>query len=229
MRSFRRLLFTIHLNQHTKLSAPFDKAASWYDRLATLVYGQRLLAAQREMLEELPENGRVLWVGGGTGTMLPVLLESRPHLHVDYLEESSRMISIAAGRITGREQQVSFATSLEYLEPREAEYDAVLLFFVMDVFETRELSLQLQKWLRYANPQGKVLVAEFCVPAEQPGRMLAKVLIPTMYSFFRLSIGMSNTRLPDWKGCLEEQGFQEVKRTERLLGIILSACWQVKG
>ena len=70
----------------------FDSIAPFYDFLVKLVFGKKIWEAQRTHLNEIPENGSVLILGGGPGR----ILESLPaNINVTYLELSSKMIERA--------------------------------------------------------------------------------------------------------------------------------------
>jgi ubiquinone/menaquinone biosynthesis C-methylase UbiE len=53
----------------------FDFIAPYYDFLSKLIFGKRLRIAQTSLLSKIPRHQRILLVGGGTGWILPELLQ----------------------------------------------------------------------------------------------------------------------------------------------------------
>lgn len=77
----------------------FDLLAPIYDRLAGLVFGRSIRRAQVSGLGQLPKGGKVLAVGGGTGTFLPDLCRTVMPEQVVYVEASEKMLRRANKRM----------------------------------------------------------------------------------------------------------------------------------
>jgi ubiquinone/menaquinone biosynthesis C-methylase UbiE len=73
----------------------FDPVAPFYDSLAFIVYGNTLIRAKKAFIHCLPEKGKLLLIGGGTGNILNDVLRSRKALFIDFIEPSKKMISLA--------------------------------------------------------------------------------------------------------------------------------------
>ncbi|MEL6133253.1 MAG: hypothetical protein AAFR59_07810, partial [Bacteroidota bacterium] len=72
----------------------YDWIARGYDQLAKWVYGDLLLAAQREAIAQLGEGAHVLWIGGGTGRVIPALLEQKI-ASLTFVDASQKMLDRA--------------------------------------------------------------------------------------------------------------------------------------
>lgn len=205
----------------------FDKSTKWYDWLSKLVFGNRLRKMERKLIPHLPHSGTILWVGGGSGQILPEIIDARPDLKILYLDSSENMISMARKRISGAEANVSFFTSHKQLADCQEDLAAVLLFFVLDVFEEEGLQEALSTWISNSGKKASLLlVADFDYPTSWPGNVFARLLIPLMYFFFSLTIQIPTTKLPNWKKSLIQFGYAETSMNTSLIGVIRSGCWR---
>mgnify|MGYP001557100914 CR=1 FL=1 len=78
----------------------YDKVAYFYDRLATLVFGNRLHKARIANLDRIKAGDRVLVVGGGSGQLLDHLDQGGLECHVDFVEVSASMMRKAQMKVT---------------------------------------------------------------------------------------------------------------------------------
>lgn len=206
----------------------FDKSINWYDSLSSFVFGSRLRQMERELIPHVPDSGTILWIGGGSGQILPEIIAARPSLEILYLDTSEKMVAKAKRRLAGTEAKVSFFTSLSQITHDQAPLDAVLLFFVLDVFTEQELQEILPIWNSCGSKKTNLLlVADFDYPISRLGNLFARMLIPLMYVFFRLSIQIPTKKLPDWKKSLDQLGYTESSITTSLMGVLRSGCWKV--
>lgn len=205
----------------------FDKSTTWYDRLSKFVFGNRLRNSERKLIPNLPHTGTILWIGGGSGQILPEILKARPNLRILFLDTSEKMNALARNRISDANDRVEFFTSHAQLKEREEEITAILLFFVLDVFEEEELNEVLPHWTMSSDQKVELLlVADFDYPETGTGRLMASLLIPIMYFFFRLTIQFPTKRLPDWKKSLRHLGYEEKVVNKSLRGVIRSGTWR---
>ena len=81
----------------------FDLIAPVYDRLAGFVFGRRLRqAAAWVVAAGLPPTARrILFIGGGTGRLLPAVLHTAPTAQVLYVEASGEMLRLARQVLAG--------------------------------------------------------------------------------------------------------------------------------
>jgi tRNA (cmo5U34)-methyltransferase len=86
----------------------FNTIAPFYDFLVRLVFQQRLQEAQESLLVQIPEKGRVLILGGGTGWVLTRLLELKPEVSIVYVEVSEKMLALSQQRWQRQEGRERF-------------------------------------------------------------------------------------------------------------------------
>ncbi|TGE08100.1 class I SAM-dependent methyltransferase [Hymenobacter fodinae] len=205
----------------------FDYVAAFYDPLARLVYGRALQRAQQAALEALlTGTPRILIVGGGTGWVLGEVLRQRPEAQILYLEASPQMLrrsqEFMQQHWPSKLAQVEFRLGTEAtLQPQE-QFDAVVTFFLLDLFEPhrlRELVARLQAARRLGAPW---LVADFAFPRTWWQRLL----LATMYAFFGLTTGISARRRPPLEAELERLGLSARPVGAFYGGMVEATVWQ---
>ncbi|PJJ59191.1 class I SAM-dependent methyltransferase [Hymenobacter chitinivorans] len=182
----------------SSVDAGFDRVAPFYDPLARLVFGDALRRAQQAALAGLPPGRpRVLIIGGGSGWVLGEVLQRRPDARVLYLEASALMLAKSRATLLQAAPehagQVEFRLGTEHdLRPDES-FDAIITFFFLDLFEPRRLQAILDALNQARRPGAPWLLADF-----RPAQTLwQRLLLQTMYRFFRLTTGISGRAMPD--------------------------------
>lgn len=206
----------------------FDHVAGFYDPLARLVFGPLLLRVQRAALRAgLPTGGapRVLFIGGGTGQVLPDLLRQAPAAEVVYLEASARMLAQAqqlAAATPGATGRVEFRHGTEADVRSDEQFDVILAFFLFDLFPPAELEAMLQRLQRHTHAGTRWLVADFAPPRRGWQRGLQWL----MYRFFGLTAGVRGRRLPDIAGALTRRGLRLGWAQRWAQGLVQAGVWQ---
>ncbi|WP_162053527.1 class I SAM-dependent methyltransferase [Pontibacter pamirensis] len=190
----------------------FHRVASFYDRLARLVYGDALEQAQLSLLPHLPQQGRVLVIGGGSGWILEQLLLAGKQLDILYLDAAPAMLQRARHRFERFRQphqcMVSFRLGTEQaLQPHE-QFEAVITPFLLDLFPPLRLQQLMQTLAAALTPHGRWLFADFW-PMQQPPPLRQRLLVWSMYSFFGFVSGVKAKQLPDYTAHFNSLGFKE--------------------
>jgi tRNA (cmo5U34)-methyltransferase len=183
----------------------FDRIAPLYDLLSRLVFGKSMIKSQLCFIDELKKCNSVLVLGGGTGWWLNDLIKKQPHLKITFVDSSLEMIGLAkAGVVSGHAIHFVHGT-IESLSVGE-EFDAVVLYYFLDLFPDEQLPDILQKINVHMNAQSLWLVSDF-VNKKKWHALLLKL----MYSFFYFTTGLNNRSLPPWEQCLRTNGLSEIK------------------
>ncbi|WP_316839985.1 class I SAM-dependent methyltransferase [Pedobacter gandavensis] len=112
----------------------YDHIARYYDRLSRLVFFKSQLNAQLDQLQYLPEKGRVLIVGGGTGWILEEIAKVRPDgLSLVYVEISTKMIELSKQRVIAGNTVEFVNLGIEDFSS-DAPFDVVCTPFLFDNF-----------------------------------------------------------------------------------------------
>ncbi|GAB2474656.1 hypothetical protein GCM10011375_24250 [Hymenobacter qilianensis] len=208
-------------------SASFDFVAAFYDPLARLVFGSALQRAQQAALAYLlPSAPSVLIVGGGTGWVLLETLRLRPAARILYLEASAAMLrksqALLQRHAPAHVAQVEFRLGTEADLPPGAQFDALITFFLLDLFTLPDLRRLLQRLQAASLPGATWLVADFCPPEVWWQRGLLTV----MYAFFRLTANIKARRLPPWPEELARLGLSRISQERFFSGMIEAAAFR---
>lgn len=188
------------------LTASFDTIAPVYDPLARLVFGRSIVQAQTCFLDTVPPGARVLIIGGGTGWILTELLQKQAIAHIDYVEASARMISLAQQKYRNFKKKhaishsatVKFIQGTEHNVPSETLYDVIITFFVLDMYHNEALRNITQKLYDKLISGGIWLFADFKTNQKRVQRWWHQALVNLMFLFFRLTCNLQNRKLPDY-------------------------------
>jgi SAM-dependent methyltransferase len=210
---------------HPPPDSGFDRVAAFYDPLAQLVYGRALQAAQQAALVAgLPPGApRVLIIGGGTGWVLAEVLQLRPQARVLYLEASPRMLARAQQLArTIPAAQVEFRLGTEAALAPTDQFNVIVTFFLLDLFEPRRLRRLVARLHQACLPGAPWLLADFAAPCF----WWQRGLLAAMYGFFRATTGISARRLPPIHQELESLGLRPVQEQRYFGGMVEAVVWQ---
>ena len=203
----------------------FDRVASFYDRLARLVYGDALEQAQLYLIPFIPANCRVLVIGGGSGWLLQQLVLTGRQLDILYLDAAPGMLKRAEAKYKSMHLphscQVTFRLGTEAaLQPHE-QFDVIITPFLLDLFPPQRLHQLMQQLAAVLAPAGKWLFADFW-PVKQPIPFWQKLLTWGMYAFFGAVSGVKARHLPNYGRHFQDLGFKEVA-TQQFYGGFVQA------
>jgi tRNA (cmo5U34)-methyltransferase len=190
----------------------FDRIASFYDALAYFVYGDSLQRAQKALLPFIPDQGRILIIGGGSGWILVQLIKTGKHLDILYLDAAPAMLNKAKKKYqkikSDSSIRIEFRLGTEQeIKPQE-QYDVIFTPFILDLFLPQRLQ-QLMTRLKVAlSPTGSWLFVDFW-PVTQSPPYWQKMLIKGMYLFFGTLSGVKARKLPDYNWHFNNLGLKE--------------------
>lgn len=202
----------------------FDAIAPFYDHLAHLVFGRTLERAQLSLLHQLPEGGRWLLLGGGTGWLLKHVMDRCQPDSVLYLEASGRMLDLAQKRLANQSngQKISFRLGTEAALAAADSFDVILTPFVLDLFPERWLEqVMIPVLAGKLKPGGYWLSTDFVPTTVWWQRLLARCML----IFFGLTTGIHTTRLPDWSRLVQKK-MTLIAETRSLTGMIRSELFR---
>lgn len=168
--------------------ANFNRIAVVYDFLKGLVFGQQLEKASNYFLDQLPENSKILIVGGGAGQILENFQSSH---QIKYLELSKVMLRKA--------KQIRSKATIDYIQAdilewsTDDKFDFIVTPFILDCFNEHQLKLLFQKLNNILNKDGEWIQTDF-----YPKNSAHKLLIKFMYIFFNYSINLKVNKLADF-------------------------------
>ncbi|MBC8152736.1 MAG: class I SAM-dependent methyltransferase [Bacteroidetes bacterium] len=202
----------------------FDLIAPLYDTLSRVVFGRSLERAQLVLLPKIPPNSSILLVGGGTGFLLAKLLADCQPTRILFLEASVAMLRRARCRVqhhplVGR---VEFRHGTQVSLQSGEVFGVVIVPFVLDLFPEATLRTHLlPPLLRVTAPGGHWLATDF---VNSP-RLYHRLVLKTMYRFFRLVSGVEARQLPDWPRLLSEAGLTSEEQAVAAGGQVQTGWW----
>ncbi|WP_439880013.1 class I SAM-dependent methyltransferase [Pontibacter sp. MBLB2868] len=179
----------------------FHYAAPFYDKLAKLVYGSALQQAQLALFPFLPQQGRVLIIGGGSGWILEQLTHTGKKLDILYLDAAPAMLKLAQAKYKKLHQQhncsVAFRLGTEQKIESQEQFDVIITPFLLDLFPPQRLHQLMSKLKHALPPDGLWLVADFW-PVLQHPPLWQRALVWAMYTFFGAISSVQAKQLPDY-------------------------------
>lgn len=207
------------------MKASFDRLAPVYDLLAGWVFQGAIQRAQRLFLAEIPYQADVLFLGGGTGSLLPVIFRWQPAGRITYVEASSAMLSRAQRTVeryrtaypNRSRPAVTFIHGSEEDLPGPATYQVVITNFVLDMYSDEDLPGLMQRIQSHCSDSTCWIFTDFRVSTGAVRSGWQRLLLRVMFRFFRLTAGLSVHRLPDYGRHFRALGWQ-ISREQSFYG-----------
>ena len=207
----------------------FDRVAPYYDSLARLVFGNSIQQAQYHFLDQIPPAARVLVVGGGTGWILPYLLERPEVVHITFLENSARMLTLAQQTMGSFHKpstaSVIFVHGDEHSLTESDRFSVVITNFVLDMYQGSALDNLVQTLTDHLSPRGVWLFTDFRLSEQKKHRWWQRIVAQTMYAFFHLTAGIARHPLPPYHQCFTSKNFRMVLERSFFSDFIVSRVY----
>lgn len=199
----------------------FDRIAEIYDVLARLVFGRSIVKAQTNYLPRIEENSKVLFLGGGSGWLVEELMKYCPSAQVWYIEASAKMISLTQKR-NFPQMNITFIHGTEESIPEDLVFNTIITNFYLDLFPGIVQRKIIQRIASKLAPHGNWFVTDFV----DEGKIWQRLLLKSMYIFFRFTSKIQANELADWRKQLQEIGFKKMESTAFFRGFIISAIYK---
>jgi len=179
----------------------YNHIAWIYDWLAKIVYGEKQELAKQAFLAKIPDKGKILVVGGGTGKIIDYLRDLDKQLEVDFIELSTNMMSYAKKRKVSH-LKINFHQH-SILDLKSKDYDVVLTNFFFDQFSLLKAHLILQHIKTKLKPNGIILFSDFIVTNNTWDRIVNRI----MFYFFQLTAKVRTNNFPNYNILFSSLGF----------------------
>ena len=200
----------------------FDSIAKYYDWLARLVFGSSILNSQTLFLNKIPPSSKVLVLGGGTGWWLKELLFNRPGCRILFIERSAEMMKLAMK--ANEDDRIIFVLGTENSLNSWNEFDVIITFFYLDLFQEKKLQGVIEKIRLSMKPNALWLAADFVKT-----KWWHSVMLFMMYAFFWFTTGLRNRYLPNWEAFLLENDLTKVDGEMFYGNFMMSGLYRVKN
>jgi len=203
------------------MAANYNNSAWFYDRLSRLIYGRTIIKSQVYLLNHIPANSNILIVGGGTGWILEEITKIHPSgLNITYVEIAEKMIALSRKRNAGGNKVNFLNQAIENVKD-DSIYDIVITPFLFDNFTEQTLQKVFDHMHNCLKPGGIWLNTDFHVT----GKWRHKLLLRSMFIFFRLICGIEASKLPGIQQCFERFGYISIDQKSFFSDFIISTAY----
>ncbi|MCF0050100.1 class I SAM-dependent methyltransferase [Dyadobacter sp. LJ53] len=203
----------------------YDRTAGFYDKLSKLVFGDALMEAQRSVLHFIPEDAKILIAGGGTGAILEEIARVRAQgVSITYVEISKKMIGVASKRSVGGNNVQFVNAAIESFKTNE-RFDVIITSFLFDNFRQDKAEAVFYALDNLLNPAGMWLFTDFNVE-QNPNRIWQKLLLKSMYLFFKILSNVEANELPEMEMLLSNAGYKTISKRLFYRNFVKSLIYQ---
>jgi ubiquinone/menaquinone biosynthesis C-methylase UbiE len=205
-----------------EMPANYNNSAWFYDGLSHVVYGRALISAQVYLLQYVPAGASVLIAGGGTGWILEELTQIHPSgLQITYVEVAADMMTLSKKRNTGSNKVIFINDAVENVNP-DIKFDVVITPFLFDNFTEQTTQKVFNHLHNLLKPGGLWLNADFQIT----GKWWQKVLLRSMFLFFRMLCNIEASQLPDVNSQFELYGYEVIDERTFFGDFIISIVYK---
>jgi cyclopropane fatty-acyl-phospholipid synthase-like methyltransferase len=206
----------------------FDLLAPHYRWMEAVMAGGLLQRCRARWLTEVKDSRRALLIGEGNGRMLELCATALPDCHFTVLDQSEGMLRQARSRWKrfGGMQVVEFRQAdLRQWRAAGETFDLVVTNFFLDCFNPQELAEVVSNIAASASPRTRWLLADFCVPTCGWRRVRATAALALAYGFFRVTTGISASRITAPETVLQAADFVLQRRETFNCGFLHADLW----
>lgn len=211
----------------------FDRLAPVYRPMEAVLAGDKLQRCRLTHLAKTQSARRALLLGEGHGRFIVPLLQSNSTVQVTCVDASAGMLeqtrqAMQRAGLSAERVQLVHADALSW-EPAEPGFDLISTHFFLDCFTSAQLDQLVAKIKSLSAPKAHWLISDFCAPDQGLARIRARLILWSMYRFFRLATKLPASHLTDYTPILEQHGFQLEARAVYEWGLLRGDCWVGKG
>ena len=206
----------------------FDVLAPHYRWMEVVLAGEKLQRCRTAFLDCIPIAKNVLILGEGNGRFLLECRRKMPMAHIVCVDASARMLALAQRRLGDNCGSTEFVCNdaLVWTASRH-DFDLIVTHFFLDCFRPEQLESLIAKLADAAAPDANWLLADFQSAPAGLARVRSKLILWTMYRFFRVVTRLPAKELTSPDVLLQQHGFRLVERRATDWGLIHSDRWQL--
>jgi len=208
----------------------FDLLAPYYDLMELVLAGGKLHRCRTAFLDQIADCRNILLVGEGHGRALVECCRRFPGARIVCLDASAGMLARARLRM---EREAGPTSNVEFIQAdvldwpvRAQEFDLVVTNFFLDCFRREQLEVIIPRLAGGLLPGGNWLLSDFQVGKKRGQRLRSKLILWTMYCFFRAVTNLPARRLCAPEEFLIREGLHLRGQVESEWGLLRSDWWQ---
>jgi len=215
------------------LQMSFDPLAPWYRWMENLLAGGKLHRGRIAFLGQIPPPSHILLPGEGHGRTLAECCQRFPQAQITCVDASAGMIDQARRQLArhhlsdGRVQFIR-ADLLSWSPPAQT-YDLIITNYFLDCFRPEQLAQLIPRLAASTTPDASWLLADFQIPAAGLARLRSRLILWSLYAFFRVATRLPARRLTPPDATLQAAGFIRHRHVETEWGLLHSDWWRRKA
>lgn len=191
--------------------------------MAKLVFMGKIRKAQREFINVIKDDSKVLIIGGGTGWILEDIMKTATP-SITYIEASIKMVARAEKRKYPN-GQIEFINEA-YTGQNLGEFDFIMTPFFLDLFEGEDLKKMMYSINNALKTNGYWLFTDFNQEIELQKRSWKRKLLRILFWFFRSTCNITSKQLGDFGSIFNQLGMQRTGRKYFFSKMIEASCYQ---
>jgi ubiquinone/menaquinone biosynthesis C-methylase UbiE len=207
----------------------FDVLAPHYRWMEFLLAGDKLQRSRIAFLHQIPTPRKILLLGEGHGRCLVECRKGFPHARITCLDASNQMLTQARRTLSRsglNADNVEFLYADILTTPQICPPpDLIVTNFFLDCFRADQLEQIISQLASTAAPKATWLIADFQTAASGCKRIRSRLILWTMFAFFRTVTRLPAKRLTPPDPYLERAGFTLLRRKETEWDLLRSDWW----
>jgi len=208
----------------------FDTLAPYYRGMESILAGQKLHRCRTAFLNDIATARNILLMGEGHGRSLAECRHRFPNAHITCVDASARMLDQARRHLVRHKltaDRVEFVhADVLHWSPPTATHDLIVTNFFLDCFRAEQVAQIIARLASAATPEADWLLADFQVPRAGWKRLRSRLIIGSLYTFFRVMTRLPAGKLTPPDPFLDRAGFKLHRRTESEWGLLHSDWWK---
>jgi ubiquinone/menaquinone biosynthesis C-methylase UbiE len=204
----------------------FDTLAPHYRWMERVLAGEKLQACRTAHLDNIDHPQRALLVGEGNGRFLRAFVERFPNTEITCIDGSARMLEAAKGALNSVAHVTYLHSDIREAALQENHFGLIVTNFFLDCFPPNQLAPVINKLATAATSESTWLVADFCEAPAGIKKARSKLILSSMYLFFRVVAKLPAHRLTQPDGLLRQQGFELIDRRRFEWDLLHADLWR---
>jgi hypothetical protein len=208
----------------------FDRLARYYGWMESICAGDRMQRCRTRFLDEIPSAQDILLLGEGHGRSLVECARRFPQAHITCVDASARMLTQAQRQLARHSlapHRVQFiqADILSWKPPARS-HDLIVTNFFLDCFRADQLEAMIPEIAATTAIDANWLISDFQVAPIGWKRIRSRLILWSLYVFFRTATRLPATKLVAPDPFLEQTGFRLHCRVESEWNLLHSDWWK---
>lgn len=204
----------------------FDTLAPHYCWMERVLAGEKLQQCRTAHLDSIRAPQRALLIGEGNGRFLRAFAQRFPKTEITCFDASARMLEVAKASLNSATLVTYLHSDILEAPVQNNHFDLIVTNFFLDCFPPDQLASVIAKLAATATSEATWLLADFC---EAPGglkKARSRLILSSMYLFFRYATKLPAHRLTNPDELLRNNGFELIARRRSEWDLLHADLWR---